>query len=519
MSKFFSKNEDTSSSEDSSEEEAAPQKQVKAVNKKFYNEDYEEEEQARTVTKTTDKRAAALLGVFDKMKNHIKISDFTSLQGDFEEVQEEISKCIASFAFASDKLQTLPSWVIKGLITFEDSILDVTPEEKKKMNKTNAQSYTKCKTKLKKYLMETGDHENLYVTQLEKYRADPPADDESEEEQESGSGSDSSDDSSSSDSDSSDEKPKKKAVVKKAAAKGSSSSSSDSSSSGSDSDSSSDSDSDGSGSGNGSQSESDSDGEEILKEGQLPKKYAFLALPREQMTPVQRRWKWVAFDQLPEDMKLFINPPSKKRVKKTDAEKKKDTAAKADTEIKEQPVVLEDDKDLDFTKLDNVELIITKYKNQQTSRKNFDIDLHIDIYNKILVCQAENLNIKIEVTMLLVTTYFLAAKKSTDGFFSRDIWLTTNKTLTSLLDLVKNKVISNDVKKVSTEDGGDIDQFMQSNDQQILPALVNFIEKLDQQLYKAFQCLDKTSSEYLFRLRDECLLIRQCDNLISYLTT
>ena len=46
---------------------------------------------------------------------------------------------------------------------------------------------------------------------------------------------------------------------------------------------------------------------------------------------------------------------------------------------------------------------------------------------------------------------------------------------------------------------------------------MNFIEKLDQQLYKAFQHLNQTDMEYLYRLKDECLLIRQCDDMIAYL--
>lgn len=51
----------------------------------------------------------------------------------------------------------------------------------------------------------------------------------------------------------------------------------------------------------------------------------------------------------------------------------------------------------------------------------------------------------------------------------------------------------------------------------ILPALVNYMEKLDSQLFKAFQGLQQNQIEYLYRLKDECLLIKQCDAFMSYL--
>ena len=63
-------------------------------------------------------------------------------------------------------------------------------------------------------------------------------------------------------------------------------------------------------------------------------------------------------------------------------------------------------------------------------------------------------------------------------------------------------------KKRDDEDGGDIDSFLKSGEQQLLPAVINYIEKLDQQLYKAFQKVPSTTMEYLLRLRDECTLLK-----------
>jgi len=101
----------------------------------------------------------------------------------------------------------------------------------------------------------------------------------------------------------------------------------------------------------------------VVKPGELPKKYAFLALPHEEKTPQQRRWKWVKFEMLPEDMKKLVRPPKKEKddddkKKKTDGKDKKKTE-----EIEEHKLDIIDDRDLDYSKLDNVEVILNKYKN------------------------------------------------------------------------------------------------------------------------------------------------------------
>ena len=129
-----------------------------------------------------------------------------------------------------------------------------------------------------------------------------------------------------------------------------------------------------------SKSEEDSE-EEVVQQGQLPKKYAFLALNREQQTPQQRRWKWVKYENLPDDMKPFFRPPSKKDEPKIDTTKTKkiiiddeETRKTKADRIKEFNIEIFDDKDIDFTKVDEAEKILNKYKNQQISRRNYDPD-------------------------------------------------------------------------------------------------------------------------------------------------
>ena len=217
------------------------------------------DEGPRVVKKTTDKRTEALTAVFEKMKNHTKNGDFVSLQNiDLEAIQKEIQACIDNKVFGTDKLQTLPGWVLKNLMLFEDCIIEVTPEEKKKMNKTSAQAFTKCKQKLNKYLAETGDDENFYEAQVKKFREEGGAKSESgsdsgSDDSDSSSGSDSS---SSGDSSSESDKKTKKKKAKDSGSSGSSSSDEDDSSSSSSS-------SSGSSSGSGSDKEETSDNEYV----------------------------------------------------------------------------------------------------------------------------------------------------------------------------------------------------------------------------------------------------------------
>lgn len=175
------------------------------------------------------------------MNRHIKINDFSSLWTDFEDITGEIAHCCTIGVFAKDKYQTLPNWVVKEIVALEDCVNGVTNEQKKKMHKNSASAFTKLKARLRKFLLETGDHENFYGVQVEKYRKNPP---ESENDDSSSSDSDSSSksgsDTSSRDSASSKEAKSKKATKKNDSSSsdsGSSSSDSDSSSSDSDSDS------------------------------------------------------------------------------------------------------------------------------------------------------------------------------------------------------------------------------------------------------------------------------------------
>jgi len=46
---------------------------------------------------------------------------------------------------------------------------------------------------------------------------------------------------------------------------------------------------------------------------------------------------------------------------------------------------------------------------------------------------------KINILMILISTYFTAAKKSVEGYFDRYTWLKSNEIITRLLGILKQK--------------------------------------------------------------------------------
>jgi len=171
---------------------------------------------------------------------------------------------------------------------------------------------------------------------------------------------------------------------------------------------------------------------------------------------------------------------------KEDKEDKKNkiatkTEAKKDQESDNEDIIKRD-QDLDYTNQDNVDTIITKFRGQETSRKNFNIAEQIEVLNIMYAQQVESkTDNKINILMILVSTYFTSAKKSTEGYFDRYTWIKSNDVITLLLTILKQK--ENDT--VKTKDAEKIEDFKRNN-KQIFPALVNYMEKLQSQLHKAF---------------------------------
>jgi abortive infection bacteriophage resistance protein len=126
------------------------------------------------VVKTTvDKRTDAIKEIFVKTRNLLKIEDWNGISQVIEQIIKEMNKCVDK-AFATDKNQTLPGWVLKVFLELKESIDGVTNKQKKDMKKDVQKCYNSAKTTFTKYLAAAGDEDTgFFAGQLEKYKADP----------------------------------------------------------------------------------------------------------------------------------------------------------------------------------------------------------------------------------------------------------------------------------------------------------------------------------------------------------
>jgi len=54
----------------------------------------------------------------------------------------------------------------------------------------------------------------------------------------------------------------------------------------------------------------------------------------------------------------------------------------------------------------------------------------------MLIAQNENQNIKIEILLVQISTYFSAVKKTVDSYFTREQWLLTTEKIKTFIDLL-----------------------------------------------------------------------------------
>jgi hypothetical protein len=218
----------------------------------------------------------------------------------------------------------------------EDTINDVTPDQKKKMSKQKSVSYNKVRSRFKKYLAEAGDDDSHYEVQVKNFRENPPKeeapkpkeakkdkkakevvkeeeDEEESEEEEEEPAEEEEEDDSEEDSESDEEirvENKKKRVAAKAEAKKANAAAEKAATK--------DEeygdeyyDEEDYGKEGGSDDEDEDAAAKVTDskdiDPKLKKKYLFLWKDREEMTPEERRWKWVKPEQLPVDLKELMD--------------------------------------------------------------------------------------------------------------------------------------------------------------------------------------------------------------------
>jgi len=142
-------------------------------------------------------------------------------------------------------------------------------------------------------------------------------------------------------------------------------------------------------------------------------------------------------------------------------------------------------------------------------RGKFDPRYHSTVYIYMLQQVRDN-RTKVELTLNLLNSLFDSAKVSSQGYMGRDVWLITYTHLQSLMTLLDSPQLKESLKffvqreatqqqeQTLVEDMTE-DQLTNTGEieKSIMPALSNFLEKLDFELLKAYQNLNHTKVEYL----------------------
>ena len=180
---------------------------------------------------------------------------------------------------------------------------------------------------------------------------------------------------------------------------------------------------------------------------------------------------------------------------------------------------------VDFSKLDNVTKKVRELQDERM-RGKFDPRYHANVYAFMLE-QLKDVRLKVEITLHLVHALFDSVKVTAAGFLSRDAWLATFAHLEKLLQLLdapqmREALRASQQREASVSEDGlssQEDALAPAGDveKSVLPALANFMEKLDHELLKAFQNTPYTKVDYLLRLRDDNKFLFLCDAVIAFM--
>lgn len=123
----------------------------------------------------------------------------------------------------------------------------------------------------------------------------------------------------------------------------------------------------------------------------------------------------------------------------------------------------------------------------------------------------------IDNLVLLIKAYMSDSKNKPSDYLIREVWIIVCERIEEFMEIHKSMNIQKKKQEESKEELDDFDKFgNEMKDQQVLPTLVNYLEKLEKQLSKAFQSLEQGQLEYLYRLKDECRLLKLVDKMIDY---
>jgi hypothetical protein len=248
--------------------------------------------------------------------------------------------------------------------------------------------------------------------------------------------------------------------------------------------------------------EDESDDEAAQTGGIDPKlaaKYSFLFKKRDEMTPAERRWKWVKKSALPKDLVELMETLTK------DKKKKKESTVKEVTEETEKDQLeaggadfvtllsARNDLDVDYTNAFNVKERLEYLKKDRIKGK-YSPEYHVRVMSLMIEKMPdrdEDVTLKVEVLLLMIGTLFQTAKQG--SVLGRAEWMLTGKRILQLLVQIDKPVFKKALKKAHSEEGGktkekfDIEETnVFEVERSVFPSLSNFVEHLDEHLWKSF---------------------------------
>lgn len=186
MSRFFRGGDDsdssTESSSSSSDEEVgvpAARTTVGGVRSRFMVSDSEDEDVKRVSRSAKDRRYDEMNSIANNVKNHMKNSDWSKLQEDFDSLNDNLRKVMKT-DMVSGRKPPVPEIYLRSVITIEDFMAEALAK-KAKLSKTNATNLNRMKLKVPK-------NNRQYKTEIDALRAtgkpslyDMPEDDDDDD--------------------------------------------------------------------------------------------------------------------------------------------------------------------------------------------------------------------------------------------------------------------------------------------------------------------------------------------------
>jgi translation initiation factor 3 subunit C len=482
MSKFWGADESESeSSSSSSESEAEAVQQRPRVMQRWAEASSSEDEdtQKRVVRSQKDKRFDELRNAVKQLRNHMKVNDFALVATDYEALMKGLRKAQAAKGVSDD--DGTPRIFIRAITELEKYIDAVFAEGTKKLKENKAKAFNTLRSKVRK-----GNKE--YSSQVEQCKSNPTAfesanEDEEEEEEEDDSSSASSEESSDSSSDSSD------------------SSDNDDSSDG------------------GSSWEEDED-EEL--DGDLDE-----ATMRE-----RKLMKWLIDSDDEDEEEVRKRKKDEKEAKRLEASKKKESSRAA--KLGQVGTEVEGDGIGDDMKLEDVQ---KKIKELAQLRGRKGVDKH-DMFRQFeaLLRVSEKFG---AVEPLTILTLFISAEfdQTTGAFQAMHLptWTTVLQHCKKMLELLYSDPQAaarnlNSDEEEPEEEADEEDDEEEEEERPAQPAqpqatnarsltvssLTAFLEKLDDELFKALQLTDVHTAQYQERLGASVNLITLLKNSVQF---